>query len=267
MPKVRRRGGRCGETGRGGGGKLARRLPIGCCAAMSAARATAGASSSTLEARRGRGGAAAGASFCAASVAAACSAAAAAPSVAAVVAAMPSAGTNAARAKSRRTATRNPSLGRKPPRPSGLGGTPAKTLGLAGIITTRLDPEGAPGTALLVELDRTSGRLPPGVVPPVWVGADRFGRSKGIGLVFVRSAREAHKVVRLLDGFELNGRAVSARHDDSFARAQKIGLPRFEPLWLRKLAAGLGQRLGTEPEPVEPLVATNESIDTTGKAW
>jgi hypothetical protein len=127
--------------------------------------------------------------------------------------------------------------------------------------------KGAPGTALLVELDRTSGRLPPGVVPPVWVGADRFGRSKGIGLVFVRSAREAHKVVRLLDGFELNGRAVSARHDDSFARAQKIGLPRFEPLWLRKLAAGLGQRLGTEPEPVEPLVATNESIDTTGKAW
>ena len=90
--------------------------------------------------------------------------------------------------------------------------------------------------------------------------ATNFGLSLGLlgGLLFV---------VRLLDGFELNGRAVSARHDDSFARAQKIGLPRFEPLWLRKLAAGLGQRLGTEPEPVEPLVATNESIDTTGKAW
>ena len=155
--------------------------------------------------------------------------------------------------------------------PLGLGASLPRLLQPTGTAATApaegAPGKGAPGTALLVELDRTSGRLPPGVVPPVWVGADRFGRSKGIGLVFVRSAREAQKVVRLLDGFEINGRAVSARHDDSFARAQKIGLPRFEPLWLRKLAAGLGQRLGTEPEPVEPLVATNESIDTTGKAW
>ena len=39
-------------------------------------------------------------------------------------------------------------------------------------------------------------------------GADRFGRSKGIGIVSARSAAEAQELVRLLDGSELLGRTL-----------------------------------------------------------
>jgi len=134
-----------------------------------------------------------------------------------------------------------------------LGLAQAISIPSIGALTSTGAKEGA-DTSLWMEIDR-DGQLPPGILPSVWVGADRFGRSKGIGIVSARTATEAQELVRLLDGSELLGRTLQVRHDQTKAQAQAIGLPQFRPAWLKRLG-------GAEP-PIEGASAA----DTTGKAW
>ena len=93
------------------------------------------------------------------------------------------------------------------------------------------------------------------MLPQVWVGADRLGRSKGVGLVFARTADEARQLVRLLDGRSVGGRPLVARYEDAAERAAKIGLPRFRPRWLSKLRG--------EDQPSPPANYSND----VGAAW
>ena len=81
----------------------------------------------------------------------------------------------------------------------------------------------------------------------VWVGADRFGLSRGIGIVSARSLDSALKAVEVLNGTQFGGRTLHARleieevGDKAMAMARSgtlLCLPRFRPLWLARTASG-----------------------------
>mmetsp|Transcript_8880 Transcript_8880/g.19215 ORF Transcript_8880/g.19215 Transcript_8880/m.19215 type:complete len:776 (-) Transcript_8880:14-2341(-) len=66
----------------------------------------------------------------------------------------------------------------------------------------------------------------------IWVQSDRFGRSSGFGLVWAHSAKDARKVLQALDGYELGGRALVCRLNQTSANS----FPRLRPItWLRTL--------------------------------
>ena len=89
-------------------------------------------------------------------------------------------------------------------------------------------------------------------LPPlkVWVGADAFGRSRGIGLVGATSASEQWKVIEALNGCKLDGRTLEAKE----AHHNPIGLPRFRPAWLRNIT----ERIAGGPPGGD---------DKAGRAW
>jgi len=123
-----------------------------------------------------------------------------------------------------------------------------------GSTSSRDAGDDAGGDSLWLRLDK-DGRLPLGLLPSVWVGSDRFGRSKGLALISARSAEEATVLIQLLDGTRLFGRTLEAKLDDSVAQAQQIGLPQFRPMWLTRLR-------GDSSAP-----APTATTDTTGAAW
>ena len=84
----------------------------------------------------------------------------------------------------------------------------------------------------------------------VWVAADRFGRSLGVGFVSAGSRAEASALVQLLNGTAIDGRVLSAKFDEPES-AREDGarglLPQWRPLWL----AGKFASTGRPPEGAE----------------
>ena len=104
----------------------------------------------------------------------------------------------------------------------------------------------------------------------VWVGADRFGRSRGIGLVGAGSASEQWKVIEALNGCDMDGRRLEAKE----AHHNPTGLPRFQPAWLRgitsnitasleaKIATVAGAEVDLELDPLKKIDRQQQ-----GGAW
>ena len=104
----------------------------------------------------------------------------------------------------------------------------------------------------------------------VWVGADRFGRSRGIGLVGAGSASEQWKVIEALNGCDMDGRRLEAKE----AHHNPTGLPRFQPAWLRgitsnimasleaKIATVAGAEVDLELDPLKKI-----DREKQGGAW
>ena len=74
--------------------------------------------------------------------------------------------------------------------------------------------------------------------PHVWVGTDRFGLSLGVGWVNAATRQEAERIVELLNGTEVAGRAICARVDEPEVNEPDSRLlQRWQPRWLASTRA------------------------------